>query len=720
MTSRTATRAAVVLDALIGLIWGAGVVLILANRPDYFDGNAAFLIGLFGATAAAYAVAGTLIARQQPSNPIAWLCFEIAVFLVYGTTATEYAVYALRADPGSLPAPDVALALAEPTPMLFIVGLIVVLYVFPTGRTTSRVWRLAMWITVLAGITGATFILFTPHAVVDVWAGRLGDIGLTVRSPFGVQALRGQGGLLYIPGVTIALGAFTGAASLFARRRRADAQTREQLRWLAYVVGFAAAWIAVMIPLANVAKNPIVDGVFWFVTTFLFTLGLPLAIGIAIVRYRLFDIDVVINKTFVFGTLAAFITLVYVAIVVGIGQLVGETGNTALSILATAIVAVTFQPVRTRVQRVANRLVYGKRATPYEVLSEFSERIGGTYAAEELLPRMAQILAQGTGATEAAVWIEESGRLRMDTSWPSDAHRHAEAAEVGEIESNGADLAVPVRHLGEVLGALSIRKRPGEPVSATERALVDDLAAQAGLVLRNVRLIEELRASRRRIVAAQDERAKKLERDIHDGAQQQLVALAVKQRLAASLIGKDDQALRTMLEGLQAETTEALDNLRDLARGIYPPLLADKGLAEALTAQARKASIPVHVESDGIGRYPQEIESALYFCCLEALQNVAKYANASRVDVRLSESADELTFEVKDDGQGFDASTAKRGSGLQGMADRLEAVGGSLEVSSSTGTGTTVTGRVPVTGGGGVSELDPGPRGTQFPPHGAL
>jgi len=696
VTSRTATRAAVVLDALIGLTWGAGVVLILANRPDLFDANAAFLHGLFGATAAAYAVAGTLIARQQPSNPIAWLFFEMAVFLVYGTTATEYAVHALRADPGSLPAPDVVLALAEPTPMLFIVGLILVLYVFPTGRTTGRPWRLAMWITVLAGITGSAIILFTPHAVVDVWAGRLTDIGLTVRSPLGVEPLRGRGGMLYIPVGTIMLGAVAGAASLFARRRRADATTREQLRWLAYVVGAAVAWIAVMIPLSIMAESVIVDEVFWIVTTFLFTLGLPVTVGIAIVRYRLFDIDVVINKTFVFGTLAAFITLVYVAIVVGVGQLVGETGNTALSILATAIVAVTFQPVRTRVQRLANRLVYGKRATPYEVLSEFSERIGGTYAAEELLPRMAQILAQGTGATEAAVWIEESGRLRMDTSWPSDAHRHAEAGDVGEIESDGADLAVPVRHLGEMLGALSIRKRPGEPVSATERALVDDLAAQAGLVLRNVSLIEELRASRRRIVAAQDERAKKLERDIHDGAQQQLVALAVKQRLAASLVGRDDEGLRTMLEGLQAETTDALENLRDLARGIYPPLLADKGLAEALAAQARKASIPVHVESDGIGRYPQEIESALYFCCLEALQNVAKYANATRVDVRLSDSADELAFEVSDDGEGFDASSAKRGSGLQGMADRLEAVGGRLEVRSSPGTGTTVIGRVPV------------------------
>jgi signal transduction histidine kinase len=697
MTPRVAARVAIVLDVVVAVLFVGGVVLTLANRQDYFDPNAAFLLGLFGATAAAYAVTGTMIARRQPANQIAWLFLAMAIFLLYGLTATEYAVYALRTEPGSLPAADALLVLAEPTQLLFMVGLILVLFVFPTGRTTGRLWRLASWTTVIAVIVASALSILIPHTVTDVWADRLSLIGLTVQSPLGFEPLRGLTPVVSVTVSIVLLGGLLGVASLFARRRRADAATREQLRWLAYVVGAATAWIVVVAPIAVIVNSEFVFSIFWLVVTPLVALGIPITVGIAIVRHRLFDIDVVINKTFVYGTLAAFITLVYVAIVVGVGQLVGETGNTALSILATAIVAVTFQPVRTRVQRLANRLVYGKRATPYEVLSEFSERIGGTYAAEDLLPRMAQILAQGTGATEAAVWIEEEGRLRMDTTWPAEAHRHADAAEVGEIESNGADLAVPVRHLGEVLGALSIRKRPGEPVSATERALVDDLAAQAGLVLRNVRLIEELRASRRRIVAAQDERAKKLERDIHDGAQQQLVALAVKQRIAASLVGKDDEKLRTMLEGLQAETTDALENLRDLARGIYPPLLADKGLAEALAAQARKASIPVHVESDGIGRYPQEIESALYFCCLEALQNVAKYANATRVEVRLSESADELAFEVRDDGQGFDASSARRGSGLQGMADRLEAVGGRLEVSSSSGAGTRVIGRVPVT-----------------------
>jgi signal transduction histidine kinase len=253
---------------------------------------------------------------------------------------------------------------------------------------------------------------------------------------------------------------------------------------------------------------------------------------------------------------------------------------------------------------------------------------------------------------------------------------------------------VEVRHQDELLGALSVATPPSDPMNPSKAKLVQDLAAQAGLVLRNVRLLEDLRESRRRIVAAQDERAKQLERNIHDGAQQQLVALTVKLRLLGQLASRDPVRTAEMASELQTEATEALEDLRDLARGIYPPLLADKGLGAALEAQARKAAVQVSVETDGVGRYPQDVESALYFCCLEALQNVAKYAHATHAEVRLSASGDELAFEVTDDGDGFDTGTMPPGSGLQGMADRLEALGGILEVRSEPGAGTTVTGRI--------------------------
>ncbi|HEX6400473.1 MAG TPA: sensor histidine kinase, partial [Actinomycetota bacterium] len=260
----------------------------------------------------------------------------------------------------------------------------------------------------------------------------------------------------------------------------------------------------------------------------------------------------------------------------------------------------------------------------------------------------------------------------------------------------GSDGAFEVRDGAELLGALTVEMTANDPMDPSKERLARDLAGQAGLVLRNVRLIEELRGSRRRIVAAQDERAKKLERDIHDGAQQQLVALAVKQRVAASLVGKDDARLRALLEELQAETNDALEDLRDLARGIYPPLLADQGLDTALRGQARKASIPVEIDTVGIGRYPPETESAVYFSCLEALQNVAKYAEASSARVRLAQANGTLTFEVEDDGVGFDPATAPRGSGLQGIADRLAALGGEVTIRSAPGDGTTVVGTLPV------------------------
>src|SRR5439155_7955969 len=251
----------------------------------------------------------------------------------------------------------------------------------------------------------------------------------------------------------------------------------------------------------------------------IFATLIPIAAGVAILKYRLYDIDVVINKTVVFGALAAFITAVYVAIVVGIGAAIGQgTGsngsshpNLGLSILATAVVAVAFGPVRERVQRLANRLVYGKRATPYEVLSEFSTRMAQSYVGEDLLPRMARILAEGTGARDAVVWVAADTGLKPAAAWPLDSLPAAVPLGPEGLPDLGTTLTLPVRHRGELLGALSLSKAPGGRLTPAEEHLATDFAFGAGLVLRNVRLtdellarLEELRASRARIVSAQD------------------------------------------------------------------------------------------------------------------------------------------------------------------------------------------------------------------------
>jgi signal transduction histidine kinase len=436
-----------------------------------------------------------------------------------------------------------------------------------------------------------------------------------------------------------------------------------------------------------------------------FSFGLiPIAIGVSVLRYHLFDIDVVINRALLYGTIAVVITAVYVGIVVGIGALVGSRGEPILSAAAAAIIAIAFQPLRTRAQRFADRLVYGERAAPYEVLSEFSERLGNTYANDQLLPRMAAALAGGTGAIRADVWVRIGDELVPEATWPHDAEalRPIAAEDTDAGEMSPSQMREPIRHQGELLGALSIVKRPGDSISPPEEKLVRDLAGQAGLVMRNVALteqlmdnVEQLRASRQRLVHAQDEERRKLERNLHDGAQQQLVALSVQLRLAEGLVDRDPDKTKSMLANLQAATGQAIEDLRDLARGIYPPLLADKGLVAALQAQARKGTVETTVEAEHVTRYPQQVEAAVYFCTLEALNNVAKYSGAERAKVRLAQSNGDLTFEVTDDGAGFDMERTTYGTGLRGMADRVEAIGGVLEIRSTPGRGTSVAGRIP-------------------------
>ena len=272
----------------------------------------------------------------------------------------------------------------------------------------------------------------------------------------------------------------------------------------------------------------------------------------------------------------------------------------------------------------------------------------------------------------------------------------------GSLPDLQRDALVPVSHQGELLGALAVVKKRGEAMNRVEHKLMADLAGQAGLVLKNVGLnrelmarLDDLRASRVRLIAAQDEERRRIERDLHDGAQQHLVALKLKVGVAQAL-GDPESRNRAVLAELKLDADAAIDQLRELARGVYPPLLASDGLEAALRSHLRRLTIPAELDADKLPRQPREVESAIYFCCLEALQNVAKYSEASRVEVRLWMAESMLRFSVADDGKGFDPATAVRSSGLQNMRDRIEALGGSFEIRSSPGGGTTVSGALPV------------------------
>jgi signal transduction histidine kinase len=492
---------------------------------------------------------------------------------------------------------------------------------------------------------------------------------LATLTSFGNSNPSGVGALMSMVGFQlVGVAALASVVSVVLRFRRSSSDARVQLRWFILAAAFVLVGTFIAVSTNGAQLVPLLVGFFL----------LPVAVAIAVLKYRLYDIDLVIRKTVVVGLLAVFITVVYAAIVAVVSTVF--SGSQAGSFLAAATLAVLFAPARDRARKIADRLVYGKRATPYEVLAEFSDRVGGAYAADDVLSRMAQVLEEGTGASGARVLLQVGTEQR-------------EAASIGVV---GEETLVPVTHQGEELGALAVTMPASDPMNPAKLQLVEDLAAQAGLVLRNVKLIEELKASRQRLVAAQDEERRKIERNIHDGAQQQLVALAVQLKLASGMVGKDEDKQRELLAKLADQTNEALEDLRDLARGIYPPLLQDKGLPAALEAQARKAAVPTTVQADGIGRFDQATESAVYFSCLEALQNVAKYAKATQARIALANGDGSLHFSVSDDGEGFDASATSYGTGLQGIADRLAAIGGSLTVRSTPGHGTTIDGRVPV------------------------
>jgi signal transduction histidine kinase len=671
--TRTAARFAVSSFLIDLLITAFGLCLVVLNgRTDLGPGPSSVVSDAVQLLAfVPFAVVGALIISRQPRNRIGGIFLITALGVAVSTTAFEYAVYSVLTNPNSLPGGEWGLRVSEWGGQLPFLAYVFLFLLFPTGYLPSRRWLSVASLAVLA-TAALEASEFAPSVVPFELARALAVVALCAS-----------------------------AAAPVIRFRRSGSEERQQIKWFTF-----AAVPAVAVLIGPLFFNP--SGLYLPVL-FLATSGVAVGAWIAIFKYRLYDIDVILNKTLVYGFLAAFITVVYVLVVVVFGAMIGATEG--LSLVATAIAAVAFQPMRGRAQGFANRVVYGERATPYQVLSKFSRHLGEIYSTDDVLPRMAQILAEGTGASRAVVWLRLGTELRPAVSWPPNGPLPSFVSIRGdalprltaESSVEASTRQVPVRHLGELLGAFTVTKPPYEPLTPVESELLGDLAGQAGLVLRNAALIAGLRASRQRLVTAQDEQRRKIERNLHDGAQQQLVALAVKVRLATSMIGKDEASERRLLDEVQSDTSDALENLRDLARGIYPPLLAAHGLQAALLPQTRKAAIPTTLEAEGVGRYPSEAEAAVYFCCLESLQNVAKYAGASRAVVRLIAEEDQLRFEVVDDGAGFDPRSTGYGTGLQGMADRLEAMGGTLQLRSAPAEGTTVVGSLPMAATGEAS-----------------
>ncbi len=445
--------------------------------------------------------------------------------------------------------------------------------------------------------------------------------------------------------------------------------------------------------------------------------------------------------------LTLLVACVYLVVVLGLGRppTRGERSVFALSMLAAAVSAVLFVPTRRRLNELATRVVGGDRQAPGELVRTFRARLSRAVPLDELLLQLAERLRRTLALEAAEVWTRSGVGLERIASDPdrdpaSAGLSDAEAAVIGRSGISGAarltvwlpqllagreDAPVrvaPIVHAGELLGLIVAEARAGDdPFDEDAEAALAELAVEVGLVLRNVRLdsalqasldelrrhAEELRSSRARVVAAGDVERRRIERDLHDGAQQYLVGIAANLGAVRDLIGTDPAAARRLLEELQTSMQEAMQAFRALAHGIYPPLLEDRGLAEALADAARQSPIATRVDARGVGRYAPGVEAAVYFCCLESIANAAKHGgDGARASVRVWEREGALLFEVRDDGVGLDPARGRRGAGLTNMHDRLAAVGGTLRVESTGGRGTTVRGAIPVESGLALGEIE--------------
>jgi signal transduction histidine kinase len=468
------------------------------------------------------------------------------------------------------------------------------------------------------------------------------------------------------------------------------------------------------------------------------TVLIPVALALGASERLAVRIDRLLVHTITMAGLAAMVAASYLLIVLGLGRSPDGDEKTllGLSMLAAAIAALLWIPVRERLTEFATRRVYGERHAPDEVIRTFGSRLTRALPLDELLLQLAESLKKTMSLSVAEVWTRgATGHLERSVSVPDrgpasmtlGAEEETVVARAGVsgvawatiwlpqvITAEDEVLRVaPITNSGELLGMIVVRRPQGAVhFDENDDQALTELARQVGLALHNVNLdsalqesldevrrqADELRASRARIVEAGDAQRRRIERDLHDGAQQHLVALAVSVNLARQIADSDPESAKAMLEQIGSDLQEAVQELRNLAHGIYPPLLMDRGLAEALSAAAGRAALPTGVEADGIGRYPQQVEAAVYFCCLEALQNAAKHAGeGSEAMVRVWEDDGSLLFEVRDDGAGFDlASRAHEGHGFVNMGDRVGAIGGTLSVESAPGQGTAIRGRIPL------------------------
>lgn len=519
---------------------------------------------------------------------------------------------------------------------------------------------------------------------------------LRAPNPLFVTSLRSLG-----PVATSVLGYFQfsiviALALLILRYRRSRSELRRQIRWPIFgiAVTFGAVNLLFFLPTSNGPEN-LVDGIVFF--GLLALVPVPLAIGI--LNPPWLDVDLVIRRSLVYGVLWLLITASYVGVATIVGIALGQRVPLELAILLTIAATLVFQPARQWLEKLGDRLIFGHRLGGYQMISRLGTRLESSAGAEDVAGTVAAIVQSGLSAH----WV------RVDLNRPEPTA----VAIAGAEPANGAvaALTAPLVHSDQVVGRIECGPKIQGVYTPADQELLTTLGRQAALSIRNSQLsaelsqrLEELAASRKRLVQADDAARRRLERDLHDGVQQQLVGLLARLGLARNQIRRDSELASATLREAQLDAQRTLESVQELARGIHPAVLTDRGLVEAVKERATRMTIPIEVTADGLAagtRFGSDLEGAGYFFVGEALANVLKHAQASRVEVRIACDRDRLRIEVSDDGRGFDASHAER-SGLRGLQDRVEILGGRMDLTSRPGNGTILRMDVPTSQRAGV------------------
>ncbi|MCC7451761.1 MAG: sensor histidine kinase [Anaerolineae bacterium] len=635
----------------------------------------------------AYCVIGALVVSRHPCNPIGWMYCATGFLSALNMLSAGYSLYNQLAVPtGVLPGISIAqwLNLWAWLPNTLL-PFTFVLLLFPDGRLLSARWRPVAWAAGL-GTAMITFaVAFDPAPPKE--------LGITGPNPFGIPGGAAVlNALLSIAAPLLLVGIGGSIASVAVRFRRATGVARAQVKWLAYAGGIVIVGNLVgSIPWLIWPDKPF-SLEFSIVMTFVTLLGIVIATGIAILHYRLWDIDVVINRTLVYGSLSAVIIAIYILIVGLLGAFLEAGGSLPVSLVGTGIVAILFQPLRTRLQQRVNRLMYGERDDPYAILSRLSERLEGVVAVQSVLPTIVETVADALKLPYAAIALKDGERFTIAAEYvrtPTGARTADSSLEI-----------LPLVYHSETIGQMILAPRaPGELFSATDRRLLEAIAGQAGIAAYNVRLTQDLQRSRERLVTTREEERRRLRRDLHDGLGPVLAAMSFKLDAIQNVTDRNPIAAKQMAAELKTQMQEALTDIRRIAYDLRPPALDELGLLGAL-----KEHIASHNQTDGLQitleapeRLPPlaaAVEVAAYRIVLEALTNVSRHAKAQHCCVRLAVTGD-LCVVVIDDGCGL-PDALRTGVGLISMRERAEELGGTCVTEAPLGGGTRILARLPV------------------------